>query len=313
MRKLLFYFLILGFILPEVVSAQYYNRNRYEWVFGLGATNFLGDIGGSSTQGTHFIKDFNFGSTREMGSVGLRYMLSDYMAVKGGLYFGMLRGNDALSSEKDRHNRNINFRSPIVEISGQYEVYFNKEQVGHRYHIRHAHGMHNINIQGYAFVGIGAFFFNPQGYYQGNWYNLRPLSTEGEGFIPGRKNYSLTQFSIPFGAGVKMPLSENINVGFEIGYRKLFTDYLDDVSKTYVDPNLLLANRGAKAVELSYRGNELKTGSTIYPTGGQRGNPGYKDWYYFTGLTLSFRLGNSLFGNGGGGGKNEWDCPKNVL
>ncbi|MDE3182372.1 MAG: hypothetical protein KGM16_03035, partial [Bacteroidota bacterium] len=134
------------------------------------------------------------------------------------------------------------------------------------------------------------------------------------GFISGRNNYSLTQFSIPFGAGVKMPLSENINVGFEIGYRKLFTDYLDDVSKTYVDPNLLLARRGAKAVELSYRGGELKTGSTVYPVGGQRGNPSSKDQYYFTGLTLSFRLGNSLFGNGGGSGKNsEWDCPKNVL
>jgi hypothetical protein len=162
---------------------------------------------------------------------------------------------------------------------------------------------------------VAVYHFDPYTFDSaGRKYYLKPLSTEGEGFIAGRNNYSLTQFSIPFGAGVKMPLSENINVGFEIGYRKLFTDYLDDVSTTYVDPNLLLVNRGAKAVELSYRGGELKTGSIVYPVGVQRGNPSSKDWYYFTGLTLTFRLGNNLLGNGGGSGKNsELNCPKNVL
>jgi hypothetical protein len=73
---------------------------------------------------------------------------------------------------------------------------------------------------------------------------------------------------------------------------------------------VLLANRGAKAVELSYRGDELKGGVQTYPAAGvQRGNPSSKDWYYFTGLTLSFRLGNNIFGKG----KNNWDCPPTVL
>jgi hypothetical protein len=109
---------------------------------------------------------------------------------------------------------------------------------------------------------------------------------------------------------MKMPLSDNINVGLEVGFRKLFTDYLDDVSGTYIDENLLLANRGSKSVELSYSCGEVKGGSPVYPTAGtQRGNPKLKDWYYFTGLTLSFRL---LNGNLGGSGK-EISCPKNVL
>ncbi len=141
---------------------------------------------------------------------------------------------------------------------------------------------------------------------------MQPLSTEGEGFVSGRKMYSLTQIGIPFGGGIKLALSDNLNVGFELGFRRLFTDYLDDVSKTYVDENLLLANRGAKAVELSYRGDEVKGGSLVYPAAGvQRGNPGSGDWYYFTGITLSFRLGNGLLGSGTG--KSDWDCPKNVL
>ena len=89
---------------------------------------------------------------------------------------------------------------------------------------------------------------------------LKPLSTEGEGFIAGKKNYDLTQLAIPFGAGVKFALSDNVNVGLEVGYRKLFTDYLDDVSSTFVDQSTLLANRGGEAVQLAYRGDELKNG-----------------------------------------------------
>ncbi|MGN6534091.1 MAG: hypothetical protein ACTHK0_20290, partial [Ginsengibacter sp.] len=92
------------------------------------------------------------------------------------------------------------------------------------------------------------------------------------------------------------------------------------VSNTYVDPNAILTNRGAKALELAYRGGELKGGSAVYPTGHVRGNPIYKDWYYFTGLTLSFKLGNDLFNktNDGSrkrkiGKRKQWDCPGKVL
>jgi hypothetical protein len=115
---------------------------------------------------------------------------------------------------------------------------------------------------------------------------------------------------IPIGGGVKLNLSENINVGIEIGLRKLFTDYLDDVSTNYVDENLLFANRGSKAVELAYRGDEIKNGIMQYPEAGkQRGSPKAKDLYYFTLVTLSFRLGAINFSNS----NSQWACPKNVL
>jgi hypothetical protein len=127
----------------------------------------------------------------------------------------------------------------------------------------------------YIFAGIAIYHYDPYTFDSaGTKYYLKPLSTEGEGFVSGRNDYSLTQFSIPFGVGLKMPLSDDINVGFEIGYRKLFNDYVDDVSTDFVDENVLLANRGAKAVELSYRGDELKGGVQTYPAAGvQRGNP----------------------------------------
>ena len=256
----------------------------------LGTSNYSGDLQD---------KRFAFSQSHLAGGLGLSYEITNHFSVRAAFKIGKISADDKLGRNKER---NLNFSSQITE--GALDLQYLITPLG-------AHV-----LTPYVFAGVAVYHYDPYTFdSSGRKYYLKPMSTEGEGFIAGRKNYSLTQFAIPFGAGVKMPLSENINVGLEVGYRKIFTDYLDDVSKTYVDPNLLLVNRGAKAVELSYRGDELKTGSQIYPTGGQRGNPKYNDWYYFTGLTLSFRLGNSLFGNGGGGGgKNkEWDCPKNVL
>jgi len=255
----------------------------------LGTSNYSGDLQD---------KRFAFSQAHLAGGIGLSYEITNHFSVRTAFKIGKISADDKLGRNKDR---NLNFSSQITE--GDLDVQYLITPLG-------AHV-----LTPYVFAGVAVYHYDPCTFdSSGKKYYLKPLSTEGEGFISGRNNYSLTQFAIPFGAGVKMPLSENINVGFEIGFRKLFNDYLDDVSQTYVDPNLLLANRGAKAVELSYRSDELKNGSTVYPTGGQRGSAKYKDWYYFTGLTLSFRLGNSLFGNGGGGGgKNEWDCPKNVL
>ena len=255
----------------------------------LGTSNYSGDLQD---------KRFAFSQAHLAGGIGLSYEITNHFSVRTAFKIGKISADDKLGRNKER---NLNFSSQITE--GDLDVQYLITPLG-------AHV-----LTPYVFAGVAVYHYDPCTFdSSGKKYYLKPLSTEGEGFISGRNNYSLTQFAIPFGAGVKMPLSENINVGFEIGFRKLFNDYLDDVSQTYVDPNLLLANRGAKAVELSYRSDELKNGSTVYPTGGQRGSTKYKDWYYFTGLTLSFRLGNSLFGNGGGGGgKNEWDCPKNVL
>jgi hypothetical protein len=107
-------------------------------------------------------------------------------------------------------------------------------------------------------------------------------------------------------------------LAYELSARKTFTDYLDDVSKTYVDQVALGAARGQKAVEMAYRGGEVKDGNTTYPEDGSiRGGSKYKDWYYFMGFTLYIGLGSgngggNVFGGGTHGGKNRLGCP-NVL
>ena len=141
MRKAYFYCaIILGItLLPFTGKAQYfYNRfgAHNEWVFGGGPSQFLGDLGGSPSVGTHFLKDFNFQAIRYGAFVGYRDFINPVLAIRGTLTGGMVSGFDDLSSEEYRHNRNLNFRSPIIELSAQAEYYFyQSSHIGHRYHI----------------------------------------------------------------------------------------------------------------------------------------------------------------------------------
>ena len=166
----------------------------------------------------------------------------------------------------------------------------------------------------YVFAGLAAYRFNPYAYNgTSDKIFLKPLSTEGQGIpgYPNREQYSLTQVALPFGGGIKFAISDNLRVGLEMGIRKLFTDYFDDVSTTYADPNDLLAARGQLAVDRSDRGDEVPSGSPAYPTkGDQRGGEKSKDYYYFSGLHLTYRLGAG--GGGSNGGKNKTGCPVNV-
>lgn len=276
--KILFYFLTFLLFTYAVNAQQSFHLNLF-----VGASNYQGDLQD---------KRFTFSQSHLAGGVGVSYDLTEHVALRGGLILGTVSGDDQQGKNKIR---NLNFTSGLSEV-----------HIGAEYYIT---PLHQHLLTPYVFAGLALYHFNPYtDDMSGIKYYLKPLSTEGEGFIAGKKNYSLTQGSIPFGGGVKLTLDDKISVGIEIGFRKLFTDYLDDVSDVYVDKNLLLSNRGAKAVELAYRGDEIN-GSLVYPTGGKRGSPKAKDWYYLTGLTLSYKLGA---GNGKGD-KSQLSCPKNVL
>jgi hypothetical protein len=272
--------LVFSFSLLSLISAaQGLHLNLF-----LGTANYKGDLQD---------KVFTFNDAHLAGGLGFSYDLSNRVALRAGFKIGKISADDKNGPNKAR---NLNFTSQITEGDIDLQYFITPM------------GLHSLSP--YVFAGVALYHFDPYTYDStGHKYYLRYLSTEGEGFMPGRKPYHITQVGIPFGAGVKLWLSDNINAGFEVGFRKLFTDYLDDVSTTYVDAATLAANRGAKAVELAYRGDEVKEGSPVYPAGGtQRGNSVNKDWYYFAGFTLSFRLLNGNFRSGKG-----LACPKNVF
>jgi hypothetical protein len=138
--------------------------------------------------------------------------------------------------------RNLSFKSRLYEASlvGEYTFL----------------DMDYKQFSPYVFAGFALFHFSPYAFDTlGHKVFLQPLSTEGQGLAqyPDRKVYQRTQISLPFGGGIKFRVQDNVMLGFEIGMRKLFTDYLDDVSTTYVDEATLLAAKGPKAVEMAYR------------------------------------------------------------
>lgn len=237
--------------------------------------------------------------TRGAVGVTVGYELSSRVTLRGGLTFAQIAGNDRYNSKDYLRARNFSFESNILEASLVGEFYtFNFE---------------NKRWSPYVFGGLAVYRFNPYVLTTNDEkIYLRPLSTEGQGLsqYPDSKPYSMVQLALPFGGGIKYAISDRVRIGAEIGLRKLFTDHLDDVSGNYADENDLRQERGDLAAALAYRADELPGGDPTYPTkGAQRGSAAQKDWYYLSGITLSFRLGDGgMFG--GNGKRSGYGCPK---
>ena len=232
-------------------------------------------VGSSNYSGDLQDKRFSFSQSHMAGGFGLLFELNEKMLIRGDFTVGKVSAADKFGKNK---TRNLSFYSNIYEYS-----------LGFEYTVL---DLYRYSVSPYLFTGVALFDFNPYTKDQkGNPVMLAELSTEGEGFYDGRKPYKLRQFSIPFGGGIQWAINNNKRLGIVVGFRKTFTDYLDDVSTTYVDELTLANARGQKAADIAYRGDELSTGNPNYPAGGtQRGSPKSKDWYYFTGITFRVRI-----------------------
>ena len=263
----------------------------------------IGVFGGMSAyQGDLTDKIFPKKVTNGVVGLSVNYELTEQFMIRGGFNYSIVGGADRFSDDDSLRARNLAFETKLTEFSAIGEYYF--------------FNLYDQKFSPYLFAGFAVYHFNPYAYdVNKQKVFLKPLSTEGEGLsqYPDRKPYALTQPAIPFGGGVKYAFTDNLRLGLELGMRKLFTDYFDDVSTTYVDPNDLLPAKGQLAVDMSYRADELPGGNPVYPSkGAQRGGATHKDWYYFFGLHLTYRLG----GEGGGGSfynsgkKNKrYGCP----
>ncbi len=285
-----------AFLLLFSVSgfSQMWKVDRKQIMLGIGASNFLGDLGGSDKIGTHGLKDLNISSTRIGFDLAYSYQLTQRFASKTSLILGWIGGDDAHTDNAVRNNRNLNFRSIIVELSGQIEMYLilPSAEFGSSYNVFNNSWHKNIPIGLYVFGGIGGFYFNPQAKYtDGNWYSLKPLSTEGQGLGGDGKSYSLFQVAIPVGIGLKYRINKNYSIGLEYGLRKTFTDYLDDVSTKYFDKNVLATRKGEMAAYFSNPSLTTDPGNPKYnwtAAGQQRGNSSYNDSYMFAFISLYY-------------------------
>lgn len=281
MRKFNFLFLLLTISLLAQSQLQI-------GLFG-GISNYVGDM----TEKAYKNSNGAFG-------INASYQVLSRVNLRAGFTFAKVNGADSLIGQEDVRLRNLSFQSNISEFSlvGEFNTF----------------NMDYKRWSPYVFAGLAVYHFNPYTFdQQNNKVYLKPLRTEGEGLPGYEKSYSLTQLALPFGGGIKYNISESVRIALEVGIRKLFTDYLDDVSGNYADPNDLLTNVGQQAVDLSYREDELAIGDPNYPPKGEtRGSPKYKDYYYLTGLHLTFTLpggNNERSYNTKKGRDKRYGCP----
>ncbi len=279
-RIFLIFFL---FITTSIATAQKVHLNVFA-----GVANYQGDLQASR---------FTFSQSHPAVGAGILYEFSEKLYGRMGFTYGKISGDDKKS--KLNQDRNLSFSSPVTEV-----------HLGVEYDILN---LYERSLTPYVFAGIAGFKYNPSAIdNSGNKILLQPLGTEGQGFVPGRKKYALTQMAIPFGGGIKFALNDNVRIRFEVGLRRLFTDYLDDVSTTYADELELLINNGQQAVDLAFRAYEVKPALSYPAADSKRGNPKSKDWYYFTGIGVSLRLTPAAEGRPKQG-KSNLGCPVNVF
>ena len=249
------------FVHSFCVITAIYPQKQIQGGLYFGGINYEGDLAPSS-----FVVSL---SETHLDLGGFIYLkATDWLALKINYHHGTLSGTDANAYDEGRRNRNLHFKSPLDElsISGAF-FYANKSQK-------------KTLFKPFVTLGIGAFRFNPQANLNGKWYELQPLSTEGQGLknYASRKPYSRLQICFPVGIGTQIAVNRRIDLTFEFSFRKTLTDYIDDVSTTYVSLEDLTKERGDVAATLSNRTLSKNAKLQGFNEMG-RGDSKNKDWY----------------------------------
>jgi hypothetical protein len=290
--------LLIAIITGNQLTAQrnyYYTDKYYEnaLVFELGATggliNALTDLGGKKGTGKNFIKDLRWKTAKPACGVYLLANYADKLCLRIEGIIGQVVGYDSIlknvaTSTFGRYERNLSFRSKISELHLALEL--------HPLLFKNYLTNEMPLLSPYIAGGIGVYTFDPQAQLNGYWHRLQPLSLEGQGFTEykNRKPYKLTQLNFIAGVGLRYQLSSLITARVEFVHRKLFTDYLDDVSTTYIDPSVfahyLNPAKAAVAQKLYNRNAQIMPGTTAH-INEQRGDIKDNDAYF----TILFKLG----------------------
>ncbi len=233
-----------------------------------GTTFYIGDINPTR----HYPKH-----THLAGGLMYRYNFNEHYAIRFQGLYGKLEAYDRESNDPLQRLRDLGFRSVVFEASALLEINFFKYR-----------GMakDSRNWTPFVFGGLAYFHSNPQNLLDDTWYDLQPLGTEGQ-TIGGGSGYSLNQICIPFGAGFKFAITKKVDLQLEWGLRRTYTDYLDDISGVYVDNTTLTEQAGPLTALLADPSVLRPTGTN---TGRARGDSQTRDWYQYTGLTISLLL-----------------------
>ncbi len=212
-------------------AASAWAQNTSELGIGVGGTNYKGEIS----------PQYQWQNNRPAVTVFYRRDISAPITLRGGLTFGGLRANDANVEGVNggvpplQGYRQVSLRGSVLELSAVAEYNFLD------YHQRS--DQHRVHVSPYLFGGVAGFYLNTT------------VESQNTALQPDfNRKGGMVSLAIPAGAGLKIALSQHLNLGVEMGVRKTFSDQLDHLG----DQNSLYVN------------------------------PHDKDWYYYNGVSLSY-------------------------
>lgn len=270
MRKFIFVILSIISGILHANAQMFFAGTEYGIVAG--GSQYFGDLN----------DNYGFKTIHPAGGAFIRLPFNPYISLRTSVNYTMVGYDDKLSSDPYNKQRNLNFKSNIIEGVAQFEFNF----------FRFATGENGSRFTPYLTGGIGVFYYNPYTYYNGIKYNLNAIGTEGQHVGYNDRNYKPVAVCFPIGAGIKYWVKPGINLGFEISDRLTTTDYLDDVSSTYVGANKFPSDPKfpTPAYVLQDRSVELDPNNPLGRAGKQRGNSSTKDQYLMFVINLSFQL-----------------------
>ncbi len=270
MYRIVWVFLLLTAGLNKVTAQTFYSGTEYG--VAIGGSQYFGDLN----------DDYGFQYVRPAAGLFIRQHVNPFIALRVTGNYTKIGYDDKFSDNAYNRKRNLNFRSDIYELAVQAEFNF----------FRFATGEENSRFTPYLTGGVGGFYFNPYTHYNGKVYNLRNLGTEGQTIgYDGRKPYSNFSMCFPVGAGFKYWIRPGFNLGIEIADRLTITDYMDDVSLTYVGASKFPTDPQVPNPAYLLQDRSIEVSSDpLGREGKQRGSSGTRDQYLMFMINLSFQL-----------------------
>jgi hypothetical protein len=255
-------------VLCNASAQERFNPNELLGEFGVtfGAAHYFGDMNTRAAL------------NRPKVAIGAFYrkQFNNYLSARLAIHYAQLGYSDKYSKNDYQKQRNLSFNTDIFEFSLSGDFNFFKFQPGEPGH----------NFTPYITLGLGLFSYNPYAYLGSKKYYLRPLGTEGQNIgYEGRKPYGSMSMCVPIGMGIKYNVNNKFNISFQIAQRLTFTDYIDDVSTTFVG-----ADKFVNPTALALQDRSYEKGTTIGVEGRQRGFNKQKDQYVIAEVGISFNI-----------------------
>lgn len=294
--------LLLALVLTFITTIEGFSQYYIDYGISVGASNYLGEIGGGKGTRNDFVSDMKLNYTRWSFGGFYRYRVSNKIGVKASLNYIRLSADDAKTENPARRGRNLNFKNDMFEVLLNGELYLYKvNDVGKT-------GRYSTDFNLYLFGGVGMFYSNPKGQTDGgDWVALQPLQTEGVA-------YSRFNFAIPVGLGFYYTMNRKYRLGMEVGWRTTFTDYIDDASTVYISNYDGISNKTTQALidEIHADNPDLAANGSpqvsTYAPGKKRGDPTHNDSYITATVNFSWAIrGRSKFYKS----KHSWVLGKN--